>query len=137
MRYLGIDYGTRRVGLALSDEAGTMGFPHAIVPSDGRLVDTVRELMIRKSVDAVVIGDSRGLDGVPNPVSEKARAFARTLESLTEVPVYWEPEQFSTQEARRTPEGEYRTGRETVDAAAAALILSSFLSRSNRGTVGA
>jgi putative Holliday junction resolvase len=131
MRYLGIDFGTKRVGLALSDESGSMGFPHAVVPNDGRLIDYVRELITRKEVEVVVIGDSMDFAGNDNPVRAKAKAFALDLERTASVEVVWEPEMLTTQEARRDPEGIRTTGlaaREAVDASAAALILTSYLS---------
>ncbi|MDR3547209.1 MAG: Holliday junction resolvase RuvX [Candidatus Pacebacteria bacterium] len=128
MRYLGIDFGTKRVGLALSDESGSMGFPHAVVPNDGRLIDYVRELIDRKEVETVIIGDSKDFSGNDNPVVAKAKAFATDLERTTSVNIVWEPEMLTTQEARRDPEGIRTNSREPVDASAAALILTSYLS---------
>jgi putative Holliday junction resolvase len=135
MRYLGIDFGTKRVGLALSDEAGRMGFPHAVVPNDGRLIDYVREIIDRKAVSCVVIGDSRNFSGEPNQVMGKAKEFAQLLERTSEIEVFWEPETMTTQEARRDPEGVYGGSHLSVDASAAALILSSYLSRINPPSV--
>ena len=131
MRYLGIDFGTKRVGLALSDESGSMGFPHAVVPNDGRLIDYVRELITRKEVTVIVMGESKDFAGNDNPVLAKAKAFAADLERTAAVVVVWEPEMLTTQEARRDPEGIRivgRDAREAVDASAAALILTSYLS---------
>lgn len=131
MRYLGIDFGSRRVGLALSDEGGAMGFPHGTLPNTGRLIDEVCELITRKEVGAVVIGESKDYSGNENPIAKDAKSFARLLESRTEVPVYFEPEVLTTQEARRGPEGERLTPSSPVDASAAALILTSYLSRTH------
>ena len=132
MRYLGIDFGSKRVGLALSDESGSMGFPHAVVPNDGRLIDYVRDLIKRKEVNIVVMGDSKDFAGNDNPIRAKAKAFALELERTASVETVWEPEMLTTQEARRDPEGIRIVGqdaREAVDASAAALILTSYLSR--------
>lgn len=131
MRYLGIDFGTKKVGLALSDEAGRMGFPHAVVPNDGRLIDYVRELIVRKGVDVVVIGESHDFSGQPNPMMAKAKDFARSLERTSDAEVVWEPETMTSQEARRDIEGVYTKSHIAVDSSAAALILSSYLSRIN------
>ncbi len=131
MRYLGIDYGSKRVGLALSDEAGTMGFPHAVLPNTGLLIDQVQEIIKQKEVGTVVIGKSLSHDGTENPIAQKAKEFARLLEQWAHVPVEWELEMYTTQEARRDPEGVHMGGRETVDASAAAIILTSYLSRIN------
>ena len=131
MRYLGIDFGSKRVGLALSDETGRMGFPHAIIPNDGRLIDYVREIIERKEVKVVVIGDSVNSSGNDNPIAAKAKAFAADLERTASVEVAWEPEAYTTQAARRDPEGVHVNSRENVDAAAAALILTSYLEHAN------
>jgi putative Holliday junction resolvase len=129
MRYLGIDYGSKRVGLALSDEAGTMGFPHAVLPNSGLLIDQIKELIERKEVEVVVIGKSEDFSGNDNPIAAKAKAFAALLEQWTSVTVAWEPEMLSSQEARRDPEGVWKHHKgESIDASAAALILTSYLS---------
>ena len=135
MRYLGIDFGTKKVGLALSDETGRMGFPHASIPNDGRLIDYVRDLVKHKSVNTVVIGDSRDFSGKENSVNAKAKAFADLLERTADVSVEWEPETMTTQEARRDPEGVYTGSHAAVDASAAALILTSYLSHANPSTI--
>lgn len=131
MRYLGIDFGSKRVGLALSDEGGSMGFPHGIIPNDGRLIDEVLALIERKEVGAVVIGESKDFSGNDNVIAKDAKAFGLLLERRAGLPIYFEPELFTTQEARRDPEGVRMTGREQVDASAAALILTSYLSRTH------
>lgn len=128
MRYLAIDFGTKKLGLALSDEAGVMGFPHSIIPNTAQTVENIASLMAREGVGEVVMGESLMLSGEENPVQEKARDFAKALTSATGVPVSFEPEMFTTQEARRDMEG-LRTIKGDVDASAAALILTSFLDK--------
>lgn len=137
MRHLGIDFGTKKVGLALSDEAGTMGFPRAVVPNTPDLADEIAELVRREGVGIVVIGDSRDFAGNENPVAALAHAFARELGEKTPVLIAWEPEGMTTQAARRGPgaadEKRDRKPRDRspVDASAAALILTSYLSRTH------
>ena len=92
MRYLGIDYGTRKIGLALSDEAGTMGFPHGVITNSSELVDQLVRLIKDKEVDAVVIGESRNFSGEENPVAEGARRLADALKEKTPVTIHFEPE---------------------------------------------
>jgi putative Holliday junction resolvase len=139
MRYLGIDFGTKKVGLAISDEAGRMGFPHASIPNDGRLIDYVREIIKNKGIKKVVIGESRDFAGNENEVAAKAKAFAALLERTPDkgianggvagIEIVWEPETMTTQQARRDPEGIYTGSHAAVDASAAALILTSYLER--------
>jgi putative holliday junction resolvase len=129
MRYLGIDYGTKKVGIAISDEAGTMGFPHGVLPNSQTLIEGVAKLVTEKEVGAVVVGESRNFAGEDNPVAVDARAFVDALRERTGVEVHLEPETLTTQEARRYPDGTRMEGSPDVDASAAALILTSFLER--------
>jgi putative Holliday junction resolvase len=135
MRYLGVDYGTKKIGLALSDESGSMGFPHSIVPNTPRLIDELCTLIAKENVGAVVIGESRNLAGTENPIAKSARAFGDQVAERTGVPVLYESEVFTSAEARRAPEKEMKSravkSRANVDASAAALILTSYLSRTD------
>ena len=124
MRYLGIDYGTKRVGLALSDEAGMMAFPLKVLPNDNELTANIVAVIDEKRVDEVVIGHSKDRTGEDNPVHAKAEELMTDLTLALGLPVHLEPEQYSTQEAIR------EQGRnEMTDAAAATIILNSFLTR--------
>lgn len=138
MRYLGVDYGSKKVGLALSDENGTMGFPHEVVRNTGRLHDTVCALIAKENVGAVVIGDSRDFAGKENAVAPAARSLGEHITIQCGVPVFYESEVFTTALARRAPEKEMKSRspkqRKDVDASAAALILTSYLSRTNHGS---
>jgi len=133
MRYLGIDYGTKKVGLALSDEDGTMGFPHATVPNTPRLASELQALVARENVGAVVIGESHTLAGGDNPIAVAAHALGDELAQTTGVPVAYESEVYTSIEARRLPAKPEKSrkplSREAVDASAAALILTSYLTK--------
>ena len=137
MRYLGVDYGSRKIGLALSDEMGTMGFPHSVVVNTPRLVDEICALIAKENVGAVVIGESRDLVGGKNPIAKDAHIFGDLINSRSGVPIFFESEVFTSAEARRVPEKEIKTRaqkrRTNVDSSAAALILTSYLSRSDKG----
>src|SRR5688572_22367490 len=128
MKYLGIDYGTKKVGLALSDEAGIMGFPHSVLPNDPRLLPAVLDLIQKEGVGAIVIGESKNYSGQDNPIAEPARAFGKALAERAGIPLYMEHEMLTTQEARRFPDGERMPGSPDVDSSAAALILTNYLS---------
>jgi putative Holliday junction resolvase len=137
MRYLGIDYGSKKIGLALSDEAGTMGFPHSIVANTPRLIDELCVLIAKENIGAVVIGESRTLSGGENPIAKDARALGEELTLRAGTPIFFESEVFTSTEARRAPGKEIKSRapkrRVAVDASAAALILTSHLSRNNHG----
>lgn len=142
MRYLGIDFGTSKVGLALSDEAGKMGFPHSVITNNADLLKSISALITKEGIGAIVFGESLDLSGNGNPVLAKAHAFANDLAQEHALPIFWEPEMFTTQVARRGMDGthpqhtantarqrdEERGHSKAIDASAAALILTSYLS---------
>lgn len=137
MRYLGIDYGSSKIGLALSDERGSMGFPHSIVWNSPACIDELCALIAKENVGVIVMGESRTLAGGENPIAEDARAFGELLAKRTGVPLFFESEVFTSAEARRAPLKEEKSRapvtRVDVDASAAALILTSYLSHATHG----
>ncbi len=133
MRYLGIDYGSKKIGLALSDEAGAMGFPHKIIPNTPKLAEELCALIAKENVGAVVMGESKDFAGQDNPIAQEARTLAETLKTQAGVPVFFEPEALTSAEARRSQLREVKSRapqeRGPIDDRAAALILTSYLSR--------
>lgn len=124
MRLMGIDFGTKRVGIALSDEMGGMAFPHSVVPNDEKLLGVVEKLIEKERVGQIVVGHSVDKEGNPNRVQEAIEAFMLDLTLACGVPIELEKERYTTQEAMRL-QGKTKL----TDASAAALILDSFLQR--------
>lgn len=122
-RIMGLDYGSKRVGVALTDEDGRVAFPKAVLPNDRFLVSALKELVDAYHVTEVVVGESRANTGEDNPVQRGVRALVRLLEADTGVTIHLEPEFYSSQEVRT------HTGAFRVDAEAAAVILNSFLTK--------
>lgn len=137
MRHLGLDYGTKKIGLALSDESGHMGFPHSIIPNTPKAVEHICALMAQEEVGTLVVGESRNFAGGPNPVAADAHALGDEVALRCGVPVFYENESLTSAEARRAPAKTEKTrapkSKANVDASAAALILTSYLSRTNHG----
>ena len=131
MRYLGIDYGSKRVGLALSDERGVLALPHAVLPNDGlagKLLHEVVRIARDREVAAVVFGESKDFQMRDNKIMESARAFAEEVRK-SNLEVRWHPEFMTSVEAQRG------TGKNaSLDAAAAAVMLQSFLDQERNKT---
>jgi putative holliday junction resolvase len=124
MRFLGIDYGSKRVGLALSDEAGKMAFPHKVLPNSPTLLKELEGIINEKAVSEIVIGHSLDKNSQPNKIQAAIENLVTDLTLATGLPIHLEPEQFSTQAALQIQ------GRnDMTDAAAAALILDGFITR--------
>ncbi len=124
---MGIDYGTKRVGVAFTDDAGMMAFPYKVLPNDAQLLPTLEALANEKSVTTIIIGHSKDRDGNDNRIQEKVNELIGDLTLATGLPIELEPEQYSTQAALRI---QGRT--DMTDASAAALILESYLTRTNK-----
>lgn len=127
MQYLGIDYGTKNVGLAYCDDTSAIAFPLAVLPSGAALVEEVSRIARERGVAGIVMGESKSYTGAENPVMSAAKKFATALGDNLNVPIYWEPEFLTSREAQRGG-GEPAT----LDASAAALILQSFLDKRRR-----
>jgi len=130
MRYLGIDYGHRKIGLAISDEAGSFAFPYQVLPniSMAKLTEEIKKICAKEGIESIVIGESLDLSGQANPIQKDILIFKEKLEEETGLTVELQKEFFTTQEARHLID-ESQTDPQT-DARAAALILKSFLDRS-------
>ncbi len=126
MRYLGIDYGTKRVGVAVSDDGGTMAFPYAILENVKGLVGEIKTICAHEDVEAIVIGESMDYKGKPNLVKKEVDRFIAELRLVLNIPIIEEREFLSTQQARF-----YQTKRKRVDDSAAAIILQSYFDRKN------
>ncbi len=123
-RYLGIDFGSKKIGLAFSDEDGSMAFPLCVLKTSKNLIQDVTDIIKEKKINAVVLGDSQDFKGKDNPVMEKAHLFREALEKEINVVVHLEPEIFSTKEAARI-----QGYKPSLDASAASIILQSFLDK--------
>jgi len=129
---LGVDLGEKRIGLAISDPAGSIAFPAGFVASRGRERDlaALHEIAAQRGVARIVVGLPIHLDGRPSPGSEAARRFAEALGELTGLPVDLLDERWTSRAAERSL-GESKSGRkrrrEAVDSVAATLLLRTYL----------
>jgi putative Holliday junction resolvase len=128
MKYLGIDYGTKKVGFAQSDDDGRLAFPLMIAPNDAPLMKDILELIREMKFATVVIGESVDAKGKPNAIAKEARALGMKIENAIDVRVVFEKEWYSTVEARKQPGNE---GSHEVDDQAAAIVLQRYLDKIN------
>lgn len=144
MRVLGVDYGRKRIGLALSDASGTLASPWKVLARQGGDREAVRAIAAEvrglASADdglaAVVVGWPRRLDGSANEQTPLVEAFARTLGEAVTVPVVLQDERLSSHEADARlalREKDWRKRKQVLDAAAAAVILQDYLDERPRG----
>jgi putative holliday junction resolvase len=126
MRYLGIDYGNKKVGLALGDSEAGVALPLDVIRNTDDLCKKIAQLILSESIDQVVVGvPLPTTDGPGSEQLEKTRQFINMLRSATPVPVHEEDERYSTAEAMRLQREQGVTAED--DALAAMLILQAYL----------
>ena len=143
-RFLGIDYGTKRIGLAISDENGTLAFPKEILANDPQTMQRIGEIASEEKIEEFVVGESVDFSGKLNALSARIEVFILELKERFNLPVHKQKEFLTSVEARKSKDTkkiltqsqahskvkQIKSGR--VDAAAAALILQRYLDRRSR-----
>src|SRR3989344_7988414 len=154
MRILGLDYGTKRIGIAISDDGGTLAFPKVILSNDLNTLKKLGEIFKKEKVSEIVIGESTDFSGKPNPLSAKIEIFILELRKRFKLPIHRQKEFLTSVEARRYkklsgPAKRFKNNRKELgplqthnklkraknsraDAAAAALILQRYLDKINK-----
>ncbi len=135
MRCLGIDLGTKRIGLALSDPGGMISTPEGFLERQGLKKDVaaLRALVEEREVGSVVVGLPIHMNGSQGPEAEAARKFARALGNATGIEVALLDERLTSVEAERALRESGSRGRKKnpgrVDSVAAAILLRTHLER--------
>jgi putative Holliday junction resolvase len=138
MRMLGLDFGARRIGLALSDPTGTLARPWRTIERSGADEEAVSQIaeIVRglereaDGLDGVVIGLPFRLDGTAHAMTDRVRAFAAALGARVTPPLALQDERLSSHEAERRlslNERDWRKRKRALDAASAAVVLQDYL----------
>lgn len=124
MRFLGIDVGKKRIGLALSDKGGLMAFPYQTVwrglHADPDCLKIIKDIVEKEGVERVIMGIPLNMKGELTKEAEDIRAFGEKLQKLINQPIIFVNEMFSSKLAARS-------GKEKLDEKAATLILQDYL----------
>lgn len=147
MRYLAIDYGTKRTGLAICDKAETIASPLAVIEEPKKLLEKIAALVETEDIEAIVLGLPLNMDDSIGPQAEIVFQFAERLKKLVDVPIHLQDERLTsfgaeqrsfpaefTKNSRRSAK-KSRNGtpkkKKHLDAVAAAEILQAFLQQKN------
>jgi putative transcription antitermination factor YqgF len=124
MKYLGIDYGEKRVGIAISDVEGKVAFPKIVLENSPELINKISDLCKEFEVEAIVIGESKNYKGEDNKISPKIVSFKRELGLAIKLPISLEPEFMSSMQVEKN------FGKtDMLDASAASIILQTFMDK--------
>ena len=137
MRYLGLDLGSRTLGVAISDKTGLIASSLKVirhVEEYDRLVKDVKELVDSLEVDAIVLGFPKNMNNTIGPKGELSLEFKDKLEKAIDIPIYLQDERLSTKSALDTlikGDVSRKNRKKVVDSLAATIILQSYLDRRN------
>jgi putative Holliday junction resolvase len=136
MRYLAIDYGTKRTGLAICDAAETIASPLTVIHSQKELLNKIAEIVKTENVEAIVLGLPLNMSGTESSQTKLAIKFAEQLKSRLSVPIHLQDERlssFSAEEKLAPAELTRGKRKKRIDAVAAAEILEAFLEQKAAG----
>jgi putative holliday junction resolvase len=135
-RILGIDYGTKHIGVAISDPQAVFGQPHSVIKNStttkNDVITKILDIVKTEQVTKIVLGESKNFKGQDNVVMPAIRDFKKALEDALKfllplsVEVIFEPEFLTSYQA-----GYFQGKTDLLDASAAALILQSYLDKKN------
>jgi len=141
MKLLGIDYGSKKVGIAVSDDGATLAFPRKIIANDNKLFDELKSLINEEKIDAIVFGESVNQEGEDNPIMVDIQKFKELLDRELKLPMFMQKESFTSVHAQQPIKSEKPKARKTKkavkkddDQSAAALILQRYLDKKNNNS---
>jgi putative Holliday junction resolvase len=122
MKILGVDYGEKRIGIALTDDDGTMAFPHSVIKNDNKILENFEKVIKENNVDAIVIGESKNYKMEDNLIMEDVLNLKKVLEKEFGLEIDLHPEILTSHQAESI-----QGKNEMLDASAASIILQSYL----------
>jgi len=132
MRILALDHGTRRIGVAVSDELKIIAQPLEYIPAEpfADFLKRLREILREKEIELILVGMPRNMDGSYGPAALKAQEFVAALNGAVTISIQTLDERLTTVQAQKyLIQGNVRRDKrkEKVDKTAAAILLQSYL----------
>jgi putative Holliday junction resolvase len=130
MRYLAIDYGLKRTGLAVCDADETLASPLVVLTGQGGLIEKIQQAVTDQAVDAIVFGLPLNMDGTEGDQVKRVRDFAAKLIKQIELPLFFQDERLSSFDAEKKLAAlgiTRKKKKKHLDAIAAAAILQAFI----------
>ena len=124
---MGIDYGKKRIGAAMSDKEGQMAFPYAVIENNAKKFSVIGKICENENISKIVVGLPKNLKGEETEMTKEIQKFGRRLRQKIGLKIIFQNEMFSTKEAVQI-----QGRRQEIDASAAALILDSYLKKEKK-----
>lgn len=121
-RILGIDYGTKNIGIAVSDEIAEFAYPFVVLKNSPIVLDEIVQICKEKGVKKIVIGESKNYQGEENLIMKEVKDFIENISTILNIEIVLHPEFLTSVQAEKM-----QGKNELTDASAAAIILQSYL----------
>lgn len=137
MRYLGLDLGSRTLGVALSDVTGTIATSYTVIRHNeeyDRLLDEVGKIILENNISRIVLGFPKNMNNTIGPKGELSLSFKEKLEKKYDIEVFLQDERLTTKEAENmliNNNTRRKNRKKVIDKLAATIILQSFLDKEN------
>lgn len=148
MRHLGVDYGTKRIGVAISDEEGKLAFTYCLLQNDKKLYEEIEQIIQKEKIQKIIIGESKDYSGRPNEIMVEIEKFKQNLGKIFDGEIIFQPEFMTSVQAekglgaRREDRRDSKKSKsnfkkvnqtKSIDVSSAVIILQSYLDmRKNR-----
>ena len=135
MRYLGLDLGSKTLGIAISDLTGVIATSYKIIRHNeeyNKLIDEVLKIVTEEKISAIVLGLPKNMDNTIGYKGELSISFKEKLEKKIQIPIYLQDERLTTKEAESIlikNDTSRKKRKKVIDSLAATIILQSFLDR--------
>jgi len=138
MRYLGLDLGSRTLGVAISDPTGLIASSYTIIRHNeeyDRLISDVQEIVLEKKIDEIVLGLPKNMNNTIGPKGELSFQFKEKLEQQLNIPVHLIDERLTTKQATDlliSNDTSRKKRKKVIDSVAATIILQSYLDKKEK-----
>lgn len=138
MKYLGLDLGSRTLGISVSDNTGIIASSYKIIRHNEeyeKLITEVKQLVLELKIDAIVLGFPKNMNNTIGPKGELSLSFKESLEKEIKIPVYLQDERLTTKSATDTlikGNVSRKKRKKVIDSLAATIILQTYLDKKGR-----
>jgi putative holliday junction resolvase len=122
MKYLGIDYGTKRIGLAITDDDGKMAFPDAVLDNNAQIIENLGKKITENNIKKVILGESKNYKMEDNKIMKEILDLKKVIETVFEIDVELQAEFMTSMQAEKI-----QGKNDMIDASAACIILQTYL----------
>lgn len=138
MRYLGLDLGSRTLGVSISDRSGIFARSYTIIRHNEeyeRLIEEVSNIVSKEKIEAIVLGYPKNMNNTVGPKGELSISFKKKLGDALGIPVFLQDERLTTKQAQDiliSNDTSRKKRKKVIDSMAASIILQSYLDKENK-----